>query len=87
MSRFASFRNIRAIAFLMSVLLFFLGLSAFALTVRQKGLLHDLEKAHAVKELELMATLAREALIKRDYAMVEQFFHTRLEFEERDRAR
>lgn len=76
MTIFGTNRKLRALFSLMAVLVLFLALSAGVLAMRQKDLLHDLERAHAIKELELMGTLAREALIKRDYATVVQFLHS-----------
>ncbi len=76
MSRFAGTGKMRAFFSLTGVILFFLGLSSGFLAHRQKELLHDLEQAHAVRELDLMGTLAREALIRRDYVTIEQFFNS-----------
>lgn len=76
MTLFGTNRKLRALFSLMAVLVLFLALSAGVLAMRQKELLHDLERVHAVKELELMGTLAREALLKRDYATVVQFLHS-----------
>jgi signal transduction histidine kinase len=64
----------RAIFSLMAVLVLFLGLFGLMVISRQEQFVLDLEKRHAADELDLIGTLAREALIKRDYVTVEQFF-------------
>lgn len=76
MSRFAGIRKMRAFFSLTAVIVLFLGLSSGLLALRQKELLHELEQAHAARELDLMGTLAREALIRRDYVTIEQFFNS-----------
>ncbi len=76
MSWLSGFGRMRALVPLMAVLFLFLSLSGALLALRQRRYLHDLERSHAVSELQLMATLARESLIKRDYATVEQFLYS-----------
>lgn len=66
----------RALFSLAAVLFLFLFASGGVLAVRHGRFLNKLERSHAASELQLMGTLARESLIKRDYATVEQFLYS-----------
>lgn len=76
MSWLAGLRRMQALFSLVAVLLLFLFASGGVLILRQQRFLHDLERTHAASELQLVGTLARESLIKRDYVTVEQFLHS-----------
>ncbi len=67
------FKYSRALLSFMAVLLIFLGIANVVTVSHQRKQILDEVYRHARAELNLMGTLVREALLKHDYAMVEQF--------------